>query len=288
METTPDIVNYAPAATGYQRAKRRDRRRPYKRVSPKLVRSYRSRSLPVVPTRALVRSAEIALRRSAEIKTLYNYIDEMSVEPYTGEGFLQCTGYGQTSNSTQSFNSPDQGVAVQNRIGNTIMPIDFEVKGHISFTLSTNASHRESIVRVVWGFHDDTTDLAASDELLIKGGATATLSNDFTDLYADFDWKKFRPFYDELHTITPQVYVDVTTPTNYSIAKGRDYAFFNCKHKFKPGTKISWDKNNTSNGMARSKNIVGFVVARNLQDDTIITTNMVEISGFTKFRYTDA
>lgn len=280
-ETKADIVNYAPAA----RKGRRDFKPTFNKQSKK--KKGGMQKLTPSMSRAISRAAKQAVKREAEIKYVYGEVDEKAIDPYVGNQFLDNSGF-TSSNSSVCFSSPNQDVVGQGRIGNEVTPMWFEAKGHISFTLSTNASHRESIVRIIWGFRDEPSTLnPGADDLILKNGNSQPLTGDFTDLYADIYWKNFRPFYDELHTITPQVYVDVTTPSSYSLAKGQDYAFFHVKHKFGPKARMRFNTNNATDGLADNNNIMCLVICRNLQDDTIVTTNKVEVSALTKFAYID-
>ena len=143
------------------------------------------------------------------------------------------------------------------------------------------------MVRVIFGFGNQTTLPTSASNLLLAAGNNIGFTGDFTDTFAPLDWKQFQPFYDEVHMLTPNTYVDAVTPTNYSIHNGTPNAFINVDYKFGQNDKPMVFENN-STGVANNRNIMCLVICRNLQDDTIVTTNAIEVCGVSTFSFYDA
>jgi hypothetical protein len=272
--------NYAP--TSKRPRSRRSRRTSLGRPS-----KAKFGGLNATQVAALSQMVDSKIMKGRELKKNYSICNEQQMDPYTGEAFLLWSGLDTTPVAPIYPNSVDQGDRGQDRDGNQIQPRRFYAKGSISFTESSANASRDSVVRMVWGFVNRAEQITTSESLFMRGGSVSSFDNNFSDIWSDFNWKVFQPFSDQVFTLTPESYVDPTVSANYTMHRGNHYALWEVNYDFGTNAKpITYENNST--GEANSRNIACLVICRNVQDDTIVTTNQIEVSGNSTFHFHDA
>lgn len=235
---------------------------------------------------ALARMVDRKIAKGRELKLFYSTIDEQSIDPYTGSARLSWTGFDTSGLTAHTCNNPIQGDRNQDRIGNTIQPVAFQFKGAVYFQGSSANMDRDSLVRIVFAFTDDNVP-NVTDTIFKKSGGLQAPQGNYTDIYADFEWGTLVPFYDEVFMLTPNNYFDPVTPAVTTQKNGRAHALINVDYNFGKNARTLSFSGNSQNYLNK-KNIIGMMFARNLQDDTIITTISVELHGLAKFSFYDA
>jgi len=259
------------------------RRRPRRKTAPKM-------------TASRVKSIALnAVNKTREIKRLWGKIDQTSdnnnVAVPTGTnvpGFVFSDGSNQYT--TSCLNLTHQGLENENRIGNVIQPVNFNLKGYgiIGTNTSNNTNIYQSHVRVVCGFRRQASLLTPSNgNLMIEGGVTSPLTFDYKDILNGFNWKEFRPFFDKTYKIAPSS----VTSSNFTNPYTRNYFHFNIKHKFPMNDKLvslEDDLGQTTN-LYNNKNIYVMFIVRQMNNDNDIVTNApLEIFANSMFAFHDA
>jgi hypothetical protein len=259
------------------------RRRPRRKTGTKMTASK-------VRTIALT-----AVNKTREIKRLWGKInqteDNNNVAVPTGTnvpGFLFSDGLNAYESSC--LNLTHQGLENENRIGNIIQPVSFNLKGYgiIGTNTSDNANIYQSHVRVVCGFRRQSSLLTPSNgNLMMEGGVTAPLNFDYRDIINGFNWKEFRPFYDKTFRIAPIS----QKADNFTNPYTKNYFHFNIKHKFPMNEKLvslEDDLGQTTN-LYNNKNIyVMFIVRQMNNDNDLILNAPLEIFANSMFAFHDA
>jgi len=265
--------------------KRSYKKKPYKKRSFKKRRktssSFKDKVIKIV-------------NKGREKKRIWCEIDEATVDPYSGQVVANWTG---ANGNSYVPNSIIQGDKSFNRTGKQLQPLFFKFDGLLKFSgEATNSIERETLVRVAFGFLGPQIDPMSfnpanlvSQELILKSGTVAVLQNNHTDLYADFNWKIFRPFYNRVFAMAPGIVTGSAYTTYWSPNQPKDYRRFKFIHNFgKNARSITYPSDTDNDYLANSKNIVMLVITRVMTDDTVVSTLDIEMTGFSQFCFTDA
>lgn len=260
---------------------RRRQKRNVKRRSRKPKMSLKDKVLKIV-------------NKNREMKRLYFTIDEETMSP-TGSQFLQFTypaasGYVGSVVSNKVIRSSGDSYSYS-RDGLEITPKYWEWKGIVKYQgTSTSAGYDEVMVRMVLGFVDgDNAPLADGDsELQLTNGTTAGISSDYTAIMRRFNWKKFRPVQERLFKLQPAGF-SATVSANASTGFNSNAPvskMITMKHYFGKNPKnITYPTSGSSQG--NSGNLQLLIISRTTNDDTLVTTNSIEVSGEGHFAFYD-
>lgn len=273
------LYNYAPKRKVY-RKKRVFRKRPKSK-------------LPLTKRQALATSRMISkmVNKTRETKKLYLTIDEENLAP-TGTS-LMTFNFPAASSSDIIANKTNRGDFSYQRNGDMIQPLNFNWKGVIKYQgFSVQSGYAETSVRIVFGFIDGDEAAAPittadTDWMMVNGNNSAILS-DFQAIYQNFNWRKFRPFYDKTIKLQPatQQTFDNTAPITTAFSSAPLSRFISVNHNFGKNHKMLQAYNGSS--IYNKKNIVALVIARPTNDDVLVSTNSLEISGTGMFLFKDA
>ncbi len=250
-------------------------------------------------TASKVRSIALkAVEKTREIKRLWGKIksensDNNNVAIPTGTnvpGFLFSDGTNQYE--TSNLVLTHQGLENENRIGNVIQPLRFNLKGYgfIESTLDNNFSPGEMMthVRVVCGFRRQASILTPSQgNLMMEGGVEGPLNFNYTDIINGFNWKEFRPFYDKVYKVCPTK----RSTDNYTQPFVKNYFHFDIKHKFGPQEQLVSleDDAGLTTNMYNNKNVYVMFIARQMNNDNdVVSDKPLEIYATSLFQFHDA
>ena len=184
-------------------ASRARRSRPMRKRKP-----YKKRPLTA---QGVKRIALSVANQGREIKRTYGQIvidannNQVMVPTGTLVPFFQFSE-GSTQYTEACLNATRQGIESELRIGNSVQPISFNMRGYgvIGNNTTANANIYQTHCRLVVGFRRQNTVLSPSNNnILIEAGKQCPLRNDYSDIMASFNWKEFRPFYDKIFKIAP-------------------------------------------------------------------------------------
>lgn len=192
--------------------------------------------------------------------------------------------------STTCLNLTKQGLENENRIGNSIQPLRFTLKGYgiISDMTNSNTVFGESHVRVVCGFRRQKSLLVKeAGNLMMQGGVEVPLTNLYQDILTSFNWKEFKPFYDRTFKVCPMTR-DSNVPITNPFTK--NYFHFNIDHKFRKNDKLQANEeaDGTTANLYNNKNIYVMIMCRQMNNDGDDSNLTCEVFGTTQFAFHDA
>ena len=256
-------------------------RRGRKRPTRKPKQNFKNRVLAIV-------------NKNREMKRLYFTIDEDTMSP-TGTQFLtfqypEATGYVGSVVSNKVIRSSGDSYSYS-RDGLEITPKYWEWKGIVKYQgTSTSAGYDEVMVRMVLGFVDgDNAPLASGDsELQLTNGTVAGVSSDYSAIMRRFNWKRFRPVQERMFKLQPAGF-SATVGANASTGFNSNAPIskmITMKHYFGKNPKnITYPTSGSS--QANSGNLQLLIISRTTNDDTLVTTNGIEVSGEGHFAFYD-
>ena len=229
------------------------------------------------------------VNKNREMKRLFFSVDERQMSP-TGSQMLTFS-YPNTTNANSTVaNRVLRGTSQYQRNGEEVTPRYFELKGILRYQgTSFNSGYDEVMVRVVAGFVDgDNAPLLDGDaQLQLSNGNEVAIQADYTAIMRKFNWKKFRPFYDKTMKLQPSNFVFTNPATNSTSGNnvGAPISrFLNIKHYF---GKESKNQSYNNQQYQQSGNIQVLVISRTTNDDTLVTSNNIEISAEGHFSFYD-
>ena len=229
------------------------------------------------------------VNKNRELKRLFFTVDEDAMSVVGSQ--MLTFAFPNTGNPTSTIpNRVLRGTGSYQRIGEELTPKYFNLRGIMKYQgTSFNSGYDEIMVRVVAGFVDgDNAPLADGDsELQLSNGTEVGLESNYTAIMRKFNWKKFRPFYDKTTKLQPANFV-VTNPTANSTTGNNVQApisrFINISHNFGKNPK---NQQYTNQQNMNANNIQVLIISRTTNDDTLVTTNDLEISAEGQFAYYD-
>lgn len=237
------------------------------------------------------------VNKGREKKRLYSQVDEVQMDPYTGTILLNhSSGSG---GNLYIFNSLEQGDTSHSRTGTCVQPISFDFTGLVRFGGPSNdVRAREIQLRVSIGFlgsmvdsMDENMSAFTTRQIFLKNGTPTVPAGDFTDLYRDYNWKLFRPFYDKVVPMQPPA--DLTfnsaNPTYVAMTGPRDYARIKCHYTWPKNAKqMVYPSDTDTSYIANNYNIVVLLIARAMSDDAVVSVLTLETTAWSRFMFTDA
>lgn len=184
-----------------------------------------------------------------------------------------------------------RGDARNQRNGNQINPQRFTLKGWCKIQGYSNSSaYQELKVRVVVGYMDNNTiaDLIASSSTVpyFWNGQPVIATGDYRDILRNLNYKAITPMYDRTYSIAPAPEYTFDSTQTTTQTKLKDYFNIYINKKLPSRKELTWDP--IANDMWQEKNIVALAFIRTMNDDTVITTNVVEFNLEGNFYYHDA
>ena len=244
------------------------------------------------PSRSQVSSMiKKSLYKEAETHCLYGEVDEFQTGSQTGSAALRLTG----QNIQNMCIFPARGDANTQRSGQSIQPIMWELKGHMRIPgASASQDNRVSSVRVVACTFDQTdapnADLINEGAVLRYNGVSRQLFGDYRDTYAEINFAKYLPFYDKTFRMKPG-YLERQYDSNGILTSVGETAGttipLRIRKFWKKGTKLTAGTTGNLYSQTKNGNIAVFIIARNANDDTTLSTLNVEICASTKFKFKD-
>ena len=244
------------------------------------------------PTQNFKNRVLAIVNKNRELKRLYFTIDEEQVGP-SGSKFLSfsypsASGYSNSvvSNRVNRVSGEDYSYS---RSGLELTPKYWEWKGVVKYQgFSTQAGYDEITVRIVLGFVDaDNAPLADGDGgLQLSNGNSIALTADYAAIMRRFNWRKFRPIKDIKFKLQPATQ-NVNTGTNTTAFNSAPISkMLTLKHYFgrNPKNQVYQSVNND---YPNQGNLQMLIITRPTNDDTLITTNNVEVTGEGHFAYYD-
>jgi hypothetical protein len=199
-------------------------------------------------------------------------------------------GEGANAYSATALNRTKQGLENENRIGNIVKPVRFTYKGYgyIEDNTTTSTTVQQTHVRVVAGFRRQSSILSTSQSnLQMEGGKTVELSNSYTAILNDFNWKEFRPFYDKTFQIAPSS----ATSQNFTNPYLKNYFQFNIDYKFSPTADNLVSLEDQAGGtdeLYNNNNIYVLFIARQMNNGVTTDPLSCRIWATSLFQFTDA
>ena len=233
------------------------------------------------------------VNKNREMKRLFFTIDEDQVSP-AGSKFLTFTypsasGYAGSvvSNRVNRVSGEDYSYS---RSGLELTPKYWEWNGVVKYQgFSTNAGYDEVMVRVVLGFVDgDNAPLQDGDgDLQLSNGNSIALTADYAAIMRRFNWRKFRPIKDIKFKLAPAAqYNSAGSNTTGHNSMAPISKMLKIKHYFGKNPKNQVYQT-TSNDYPNQGNLQMLIISRPTNDDTLVTTNNIEVSGEGFFGYYD-
>lgn len=271
-------------------AKRSNYRYKSKRPSTIVVRKNRKAPLNKRQYSAVTKLVKNQIYKTSETKYQFRSIDH-------SQGIILDGAVVSTTTAADGINQipmPADNDSLTGRDGNTIQPLYWRMQAHATIPgSSSNTDNRTTHVRLVAGFYDkdDPLDVNLTDSDIFRfANNVQGLASDFTDTYKNINWGKVRPFYDKVFTLQPGLGYTDDAGANIIFQgapqKGRDVAKINIRYNFPKGTKLSVSGTNELHYDQR-KNIVVFMITRNVNDAYPASALDIKLLGVTEFAYKD-
>ena len=261
----------------------------------RFVRRRRQKRMPLSKRQAFAvkKLALSTVRKGQEIKRCFKKVNEEDVSPQLATHFLDSIQDMDTGSVGENFTELSVAGNVKQRWGTEVQPLALNIKGFIKINGTTDVQdRRETFVRLLLVERNENTPaIASSDQLLLVGNETSAVAGDVNDIFAPINWKYVKPVYDRTFKLCPALYND-NDPMNATqrVNGTRDFATFKIRHYFGKNAKpMKWSYNAESgNAYANSKNYQMLIMTRNMNDDTAITSNTLEVSCTSIFSYYDS
>lgn len=225
------------------------------------------------------------VNKSRELKCVNFHVDEKQVT-------LPSSGAVTTNLSNNlMFNYVGVGQQQNQRIGKQVNPRRFVCRGWGKINgLANLSAYQELKVRLVFGYVDNDTlaDISASSSIVpyFWNGKSVVAAGDFRDILRNLNYKIISPFYDRTFSIAPAPEFTFDSNTVTSQTRLKDHFTFSINKVMPRSKEITWDS--TSSDMWQEKNIVCLSFVRTMNDDTLVTTNVLEYCMEGNFFYHDA
>lgn len=223
-----------------------------------------------------------SLTKTREMKYHSTRFDEDPVPLQTGNRFCLHTG------SVANMFDITQGVGPSQRVGNEATILGFEWRGHIKVNgATTYQQQREATVRLCWGFVRGETTMDMTD-LAFIGGSPVDLPTDYSAIYCDLNWNKFRPIHEKVFKLAPASHFkDNDNNLVQQVGTVPDCKILKYSRSFgKNGLKIQFPS--SLEDYANKNNLVLLAITRNANDDVTVSTLNMEVCGVCNVRYQDA